>query len=142
MKNLDKANNWLQRSKSNMARAKAGRVLPDILYEDLCYDAQQVVEKALKAVCIIHEIVFPKTHDIAYLIELLEKGNVEVPGELQNAKILTSYAVETRYPGDYEPVNEDDYLNAMQLAKKVLKWVEKKMEKEQPPLDPQSTLSE
>jgi HEPN domain-containing protein len=130
MKNLDKANNWLQRAKSNMARAKAGRVLPDILYEDLCYDAQQVVEKALKSVCIIHEIVFPKTHDIAYLIELLEKGNVEVPGELQNAKILTGYAVETRYPGDYEPVNEDDYLNAMQLAEKVLKWVEKKMEKE------------
>ena len=130
MKNLDKANNWLQRAKSNMARAKAGRVSPDILFEDLCYDAQQAVEKALKSVCIIHEIVFPKTHDIAYLIELLEKGNVEVPGELQNAKILTGYAVETRYPGDYEPVNEDDYLNAMQLAEKVLKWVEKKMEKE------------
>jgi len=33
-------------SKSNMARAKAGRVSPDILYEDLCYDAQQAVEKS------------------------------------------------------------------------------------------------
>jgi len=95
MKNLDRAKEWLQRAKSNMARAKAGRVSPDILYEDLCYDAQQTVEKALKSVCIIHEIVFPKTHDIAYLIELLEKGNVEVPEELQNAKILTGYAVET-----------------------------------------------
>jgi len=142
MKNLDRANNWLQRAKSNMARAKAGRVLPDILYEDLCYDAQQAVEKALKMICIIHEIVFPKTHDIAYLIELLEKGNVEVPGELQNAKILTGYAVETRYPGDYEPVDEDDYLNAVQLAENVLEWVEKKLEKEQASLDPQSTLSE
>jgi HEPN domain-containing protein len=83
MKNLDKANDWLQRAKSNMARAKSGRVLPDILYEDLCYDAQQAVEKAFKSVCIIHEIVFPKTHDIAYLIELLEKGGVEVPENLQ-----------------------------------------------------------
>jgi HEPN domain-containing protein len=46
MKNLDKTNEWLQRAKSNMARAKAGRVSPDILYEDLCYDAQQAVEKA------------------------------------------------------------------------------------------------
>jgi len=142
MKKLDKANEWLQRAKSNMARAKAGRVSPDILYEDLCYDAQQAVEKALKSVCIIHEIVFPKTHDIGYLIELLEKGNVEVPEELQNAKILTGYAVETRYPGDYEPVDEDDYLNAVKIAEKVLKWVEKKMEKEQLPLDPQSTISE
>lgn len=92
MKNLDKANEWLQRAKSNMARAKAGRVSPDILYEDLCYDAQQAVEKAFKSVCIIQEIVFPKTHDIAYLIELLEKGGMEVPENLQFAKILTGYA--------------------------------------------------
>ncbi len=99
-----------------MARAKAGRVSADILYEDLCYDAQQAVEKAMKSVCILHEIVFPKTHDIAYLIKLLEKGNVEVPKELQNAKILTSYAVETRYPEDYEPVDEDDYLKAVKIA--------------------------
>jgi len=35
---LEKANGWLQRAKSNMARAKAGRVSTDILYEDLCYD--------------------------------------------------------------------------------------------------------
>jgi HEPN domain-containing protein len=66
MKNLDKANGWLQRAKSNMARAKAGRVSPDILYEDLCYDAQQAVEKAFKSVCIIHEIVFPAQNRGSY----------------------------------------------------------------------------
>jgi len=122
MKNLDKANEWLQRAKSNMARAKAGRVSPDILYEDLCYDAQQAVEKAFKSVCIIHLIVFPKTHDIAYLIELLEKGGVKVPENLQNAKILTGYAVETRYPGDYEPVDEEDLRKAIEIVK--VKWFE------------------
>ena len=142
MKNLDKANEWLQRAKSNMARAKAGRVSPEILYEDLCYDAQQAVEKAFKSVCIIHEIVFPKTHDIAYLIELLEKGGVEVPENLQNAKILTDYAVETRYPGDYEPVDEEDLRKAIEIAKKVLKWVKKEMDKGQRPPDPQKSLFE
>ena len=142
MKNLDKANEWLQRAKSNMARAKAGRVSPDILYEDLCYDAQQAVEKAFKSVCIIHEIVFPKTHDIAYLIELLEKGGVEVPENLQNAKILTGYAVETRYPGDYEPVDEEDLRKAIEIAKEVLKWVKKEMDKGQGPPDPQKSLFE
>ena len=142
MKNLDKANEWLQRAKSNMARAKAGRVSPEILYEDLCYDAQQAVEKAFKSVCIIHEIVFPKTHDIAYLIELLEKGGVEVPENLQNAKILTGYAVETRYPGDYEPVDEEDLRKAVEIAKEVLKWVKKEMDEGQRPLDPQKSLFE
>jgi HEPN domain-containing protein len=142
MKNLDKAHEWLRRAKSNMARAKAGRVAPDILYEDLCYDAQQAVEKAFKSVCIIHEIIFPKTHDIAYLIELLEKGGVEVPENLQNAKILTGYAVETRYPGDYEPVDEEDLRKAIEIAKEVLKWVKKEIDKGQRPPDPQKSLFE
>ena len=142
MKNLDKAKEWLQRAKSNMARAKAGRVSPDILYEDLCYDAQQAVEKAFKSVCIIYEIVFPKTHDIAYLIELLEKGGVKVPENLQDARILTGYAVETRYPGDYEPVDEDDFRKALEIAKEVLKWVKKEVDENQRPPDPQKSLFE
>lgn len=123
MSNLENANKWFQRAKSNMARAKAGKVSSEILYEDLCYDAQQVAEKALKSVCILHEIVFPKTHDIAYLIELLEKGNVIVPDDVQNAKLLTGYAVETRYPGDYEQVDEVDYIKAVEIAEKVFRWV-------------------
>ena len=93
MKNLEKAKEWLRRSKSNMARAKAGKVSPEIIYEDLCFDAQQAAEKALKALCIADGIVFPKTHDISFLIELLEKANVFIPDEIQNAKLLTDYAV-------------------------------------------------
>ena len=127
MKNPERAKNWLQRAKSNLARAKAGRITPEILYEDLCFDAQQAAEKALKALCILHEIIFPKTHDIAYLIELLEKGSVAIPEDVQEAKLLTGYAVEIRYPGDYEPVDETDYLNAVEIAKKVLKWAEMKI---------------
>lgn len=127
MKNLEMANEWLQRAKSSMARAKSGRVSSEVLYEDLCFDAQQAVEKALKSLCVSYEIVFPKTHDIAYLIELLEKGNVTVPDNVQNAKILTGYAVETRYPGDYEPVDEEDYFKAIEIAEKVLKWVKEKI---------------
>jgi HEPN domain-containing protein len=124
MKRQQRANEWLQRAKSNMARAKAGRVTAEILYEDLCYDAQQAAEKALKALCILHEILFPRTHDIAYLMDLLVKESVLIPEDLYNTRILTAYAVETRYPGDYEPVNEDDYLNAIVLAEKLVKWVE------------------
>lgn len=127
MKRQQRASEWLQRAKSNMARAKAGRVSGEILYEDLCYDAQQAAEKALKALCILREILFAKTHDIAYLMELLERGSVLIPEDVYKARILTGYAVETRYPGEYEPVNEDDYLNAIALAEKVVKWVEARM---------------
>lgn len=40
---------WLGRAKSNLARARQPK--PDeVFWEDLCFDAQQAVEKALKAV--------------------------------------------------------------------------------------------
>jgi len=42
----------LKRAKSNLKIAKAGKVFKDILYEDLCFDCEQAVEKALKAVLV------------------------------------------------------------------------------------------
>lgn len=37
---------WLKRAKSNLVRAKQPRP-EEVYYEDLCYDAQQSVEKSL-----------------------------------------------------------------------------------------------
>ena len=70
-----------------MSQAKAGKISSDILYEDLCFNAQQAVEKSLKALCILNNIKFPKTHDIGYLFELLEKNNVVIPDEMKKSKI-------------------------------------------------------
>ncbi len=41
MRTLDKARDWLERAKSNLAFARAGTISQEILYEDLCYNAQQ-----------------------------------------------------------------------------------------------------
>ena len=54
---------------------------------------------------------------------------MEVPENLLNAKILTGYAVETRYSGDYEPVDEEDLRKAVAIAKEVLKWMKKEIDK-------------
>jgi len=43
---------WLRRARSNLARAKADRNLADVLYEDLCFDAQQAAEKAIKGLLV------------------------------------------------------------------------------------------
>ena len=90
---------WLRRARSNLARAKADRRLPEVLYEDLCFDAQQAAEKAIKAVLVYKKIQFPKTHDIIDLLTLLDGGGIETSEELRQADSLTFYAVETRYPG-------------------------------------------
>mgnify|MGYP001608666970 CR=1 FL=1 len=107
---------WLRRARSNLARAKADRDLADVVYEDLCFDAQQAVEKSLKAVLVHRGLGFPKTHDINVLLGLIARAGVGVPEELREADILTEYAVEARYPGLREPVARDEYERAVDLA--------------------------
>ena len=129
-KNTLRVNDWLKRAKSNLARARAGKISEDVLYEDLCFDAQQAVEKALKALCVKHGIKLIKVHDISYLMELLGGVGIKIPKSLQKARILTDYAVETRYPGDYVPVDVEMYEGALKIAEKVVAWVEKKIGKQ------------
>lgn len=52
MKEIKKAKEWLDRARSNLSVAKLGKADISIFYEDLCFEAQQSVEKALKALCI------------------------------------------------------------------------------------------
>jgi HEPN domain-containing protein len=119
---------WLKRAKSNLEKAKAGKVTEGILFEDLCYDCQQAVEKSLKALLINRNIEFPWTHSISKLLEIAEQSGIYIPDEIKDSVILTDYAVETRYPGDYAPVDEDMYKEALKLAEKVVSWVEKILE--------------
>lgn len=113
---------WLRRARSNIARARDDSGVPEVLYEDLCFDAQQAAEKALKAVLISLKIDFPKVHSISHLIELLEKGKVRVPASVKNASALTHYAVANRYPGVSEEVTRREYLEALRRAEKVVEW--------------------
>jgi HEPN domain-containing protein len=65
--------------------------------EVLGLHAQQAVEKSLKAVLAWNSVDYRLTHDIGYLIELLESGGIEVPDELSAADALTPWAAELRY---------------------------------------------
>lgn len=114
---------WLLRARSNLARARAGRVTPDILYEDLCFDAQQAVEKSLKALLISRGVDFPRTHAISDLLSLLESRAVSVPDKLRASGVLTAYAVETPYPGSAEDVTEEEFREALLLAEVGYQWV-------------------
>lgn len=115
---------WLRRARSNLAKAKADRRIPEVLYEDLCFDAQQAAEKAIKALLVYRNVLFPKTHDIMDLPTLLHQSGMKVPEEIRHADFLTGYAVEARYPGMSEEVTAEDYEEALVLAERVVRWVE------------------
>ena len=116
---------WLNRARSNFAQARARS--SEVYLEDLCFNAQQAAEKAIKALLIAHGVRFPYVHDIGLLLTLLEDAGVPVPEDVSSSVILTQYAVATRYPGLAPPVEEEDYSRAVSLAERVLQWVSEKL---------------
>lgn len=112
----------MARAKSSLALASANT--PGVLNEDLCFQAQQAAEKALKAVFVAQKIPYPYTHDINALLSGLEQHHVGIPGPLWDAVTLTSFASDTRYPGTTSPITNAEYEEAIRLASAVISWAE------------------
>lgn len=113
---------WLGHATSDLTLARAGPI-EGVLFEDLCFHAQQAAEKALKAVLVLRSTPFPRTHSIRTLLDLLPPA-VDFPSELREAAILTDYAVSSRYPGAVERVDANEYEHAIRLAAAVVSWAQ------------------
>ena len=113
---------WLNRARSNLARAK--RYIPGVYFEDLCFDAQQAAEKAVKAKLMALGVDFPYVHDLARLLTLIEEAGETVPNTVRRAAELTPYAIVTRYPGPVRAVSPEEYREAVRIAEEVVRWAE------------------
>jgi HEPN domain-containing protein len=120
---LGSAEDWLRYAVSDLELARMPRA-PEIMLEGLCYHAQQCAEKALKAVLTNRCVPAPKTHSVGLLLDLLSE-QMAIPSEVEEAAVLTDYAVMCRYPGDAEPVTQQEYEQAVHLAEIVLIWARK-----------------
>ena len=115
---------WLSRAKASLTLAVKGGRLKGVVFEDLCFNAQQAAEKAIKAVCLSQGLDFPKTHSLVHLMDMLESSGMEIPENVREADILTQYAVQSRYPSVVEEITKDEYREAIKLAAQVVLWAE------------------
>ena len=121
----DDPREWMNRARSNLARA-ANR-LAGVYLEDLCFDAQQAAEKAVKALLIRRGVEFPYVHDLGRLLSLLEGAGEPIPDVVRQVQDLTAYATTARYPGDDEPVSDEEYAKALLIAESAVRWVEERL---------------
>jgi HEPN domain-containing protein len=94
---------WIERAKSSLELAQV-KIIRYIQYEDLCFQAQQAVEKAL---LIFYRVEPEFTHNIELLINELKKFT-DIPEKVNEATQLTNYAVQTRYPGEYDEITKEE----------------------------------
>ena len=114
---------WIERAKSSLELSQV-KIVRYIQYEDLCFQVQQAVEKALKGLLIYYGIEPEFTHNIEILLTELKKLT-DIPEKVNKAAELTNYAVQTRYPGEYDEITKEEYDKAVKVAKDCLDWVER-----------------
>jgi HEPN domain-containing protein len=84
------------------------------------FHAQQAVEKAIKAVLAARGLEYAKTHQLGYLIGLLEANGIDAPTAVLEADELSPWAVDFRYETDDEPPL--DRAATLVLVEEVRRW--------------------
>ena len=121
----DDPREWLNCARSNLA--KAVNRISGVYLEDLCFDAPQAAEKAIKALLIKRCIEFPYVHDLARLLSLLTEAGEAIPDAVGQARRLSQFATITRYPGIDQPVTEQQYAKAIEISEAVVRWAEERL---------------
>lgn len=97
----------------------------------ILFYCQQSIEKYFKALLLYHRINFPKIHQLEKLKELFNKnGHYFVDGF--DFKNLSSYAVDSRYPDEYEEPTIDEMNYYIQLVSEIKYLVESKIKFQAP----------
>lgn len=70
---------------------------------------------------------FPRIHDLAELLNILERSGEDIPPGVREAGKLSRFAVFTRYPGLARSVEQEEHEEAVRIAETVVSWVGKRL---------------
>jgi hypothetical protein len=97
----------------------------DIPDDGLGFHAQQADEKRIKAVLAHDEVPYERTHNIAYLLALLDGAGIPKPDRADDLPNLSPWAAELRYARQSEAVpNRQEMLS---LVKQTKAWAEARL---------------
>ena len=110
---------WIEKGEEDYRNAEYVLTLrDDCPVTTVCFHRQQCVEKYLKALLICHSLPVPKSHDLIELlhrIPLIDRPDVRE----ESLAILNRYAVESRYPGDWDIISRREAEDAFGVARRV-----------------------
>jgi HEPN domain-containing protein len=108
---------WLRYAQEDLDSAET-LARSDGYPRQICWLSQQCVEKALKAVLVLLQIDFPRTHDLDVLLNLIPE-DWTVKAEHSSLAELSEWAVEARYPGNWPEASDTDAEAALAQATRV-----------------------
>jgi len=110
---------WVEKAEEDFRTAEYLLVLKeDCPLNSICFHSQQCVEKYIKALLVYCSIQFPKTHDVVELLNLVP-DNYRPDLSIDALALINRYAVDTRYPQDWEIITRQEAEESVTIAKDV-----------------------
>jgi HEPN domain-containing protein len=124
---IDLVKQWIKKAENDLISARyCIEIKPSPPLDVVCFHAQQTAEKCLKAFLTYHGVEFEKTHDLVELTALASKVGRSFLEILDDAKKLTPYAVDARYPLTEEST-EEEAKKAVEMAEKIKEFALSKL---------------
>jgi HEPN domain-containing protein len=113
---IDEIKEWIEKADHDLGSAKIIYLhLPDY-FDTIAFHCQQSVEKHLKALLVYHEISFPRSHDLIFLLDLLS-AKIEIEdSRFENAFVLNNYSVQIRYPNKIVKLSNEEIERAIAIS--------------------------
>ena len=119
---------WLRKASSDLKLATKS-IGDDETLDPAVYLTHQCTEKSLKTFFVFLSKKVPKTHDLNVLLDDCSKIDFTFMLLRVECKVLNPYAINARYPNDAFRINQNDLLEAISMASKVLDLVRSKVSK-------------
>ena len=120
MTDVRELKSWIAYAEEDFAAAKTLLQQRKPMVSAACFHAQQCAEKYLKALLILKDVDFPKTHDLSILNTLCNQAGILTGFDSQSLIELSRHGVQTRYPGN-QPTLEDAR-DAIRIANSVRRF--------------------
>lgn len=127
---LAEVRRWLAKAEHDLRNAEHVLTMEeDCPFDTICFHAQQCAEKYLKAWLVLKSIDPQKTHDVVILLRQAAAAGLAgiEPGDVHQ---LNRYTVEARYPGDWDPIERAEAVDAIGRARMVRERVRGSMPRE------------
>jgi HEPN domain-containing protein len=106
MTEINELKSWVSSAEDDFRASKELLRLQKPLASASCFHAQQCGEKYLKALLILKDVDFPKTHDLLTLDTLCNQAGIFTGFVPQFLSDLSKHAVQSRYPGNQPVLDE------------------------------------
>lgn len=106
----------LQKAREDLSAARVLVATEDQADHVIGFHLQQAIEKALKSILALRAVEIPRTHDLGFLLELLENLDAVMPASVASSDWLTPWGVLFRYDDNPDDLDRDRALEAAAAA--------------------------